>query len=461
MKSSILMTLVATLIALNAAAGDGFTQQQLESTYNKITPAMGLLKYSSEVTNSNTGESSRRDRNALALVVSSDGLVMAHGHMKLEGNEPFNISVTLGQGDDEKEYDAVLLRKPDDVNVVFLRLQSDTPLNLPYVRFAPTSSLRLGETVGVFGLLGETLDFNRGLQVVHIGSVLEKPRKTFCLDTSVRFGFVSGPVVDTAGRITGVVGFDLSTAEGGDLYVRSGHPLVYQSELFAKYIKNPPSETEIDEGEDHAWLGVFTQPLTDDFAAYWSLDPKGGLIVSTIVPGSPAEGSGLQLGDVIVKFNGTPVVAKQDRDVLGFTKLVREAGAGKETEIRILRNGEPMTLTVKLGVRPRTSQDAEEFIDETFGLTVREITRDVRIRLNLSEDVHGVIVRSVKSGSTAQLARMRPGVIIMGMGDYPVRNLKDFEDAVNTLREQQPAEVAVFARLGSETGFFRLEPVWK
>jgi serine protease Do len=460
MRSSILF-IAALLIACPYAMGDGFSEGQLKSIYNRVTPAMGLLKYSSEVTNANTGETTKRDRSALALVVSADGLVMAHGHMKLENNDPFNISVTLGQGDNEKEYDATLLRKPDEVNVVFLRLQSETPLKLPFVRFAGNSSLGLGEVVSLFGLLGESLDFNRGLQVARIGSILEKPRKTFCLDSTLRFGFVSGPVVDGEGRVVGVVGFDLTTAEGGDLYVRSGHPLVYQSELFAKYIKNPPSETEIDEGGDLAFLGVFSQPLTDDLAAYWSLEKKGGLIVSTVIPGSPAAGVGLRQGDIIVRFDGTPIVAKQDRDVVGFTKLVREAGAGKEVPLRILRDGKPVDLSVTLGVRPRSSQDAEEFEDKTFGLTVRELTQDVRIRLNISEDVNGVIVRSVKSGSTAQLGRMRPGVIIMGMGDYPVRNLKDFEEAVKKLAEAKPAEVAIFARLGSETGFFRLEPVWE
>jgi len=460
MKSNFLITAAALIVALNAA-GDGFTQAQLQSIYDRVTPALGLLKYSSEVTNTNTGETSSRDRTALALVVSPDGLAMAPGHMQLEDNQPFNISVTLGQGDAEKRYEAILLRKPDDVNVVFLRLKSDTPLNLPHVTFSPGNSLALGEAVSAFGFLGDTLDFSRGLQVLRISSVIEKPRRTFCLDGGVRFGFVSGPVADSAGRVVGVVGFDLSTAEGGDLYVRSGHPLVYQSELFAKYIANPPTESDIGDGGDHAWLGVFTQPLTDDFAAYWSIEPTGGLIVSTVVPGSPAAAVGLRQGDVIVSFDGTPVAAKQDRDVLGFTKLVRDAGAGKEIAMRIIRDGEPVDLALTLATRPRTAQDAEEYEDEVLGLTVRELTQDVRIRLNLSEDVEGVIVRAVKSGSPAQVARMRPGVIIMGLGDNPVRNLGDFEEVMKTLQEIRPPEIAVFARLGSETGFFRLEPQWK
>ena len=453
--------LVVLACVLPAAAGDGFETAQLKKAYDQLTPAMGILNYSSEVTNAATGESSKRDSSALALVVTPQGLIMTHGHMKVENSQPFNISVTIGQGNDEKDYDAELLGKPIDINIAFLQLKSDTPLNLPTIKFSDSASLGLAEPVAVLGLLGDTLDFNRAIHVGRIASVLDKPRTTYCLDEAVRFGFVNGPVIDTQGRVVGVVGFDLSTAEGGELYVRSGHPLVYQSELFAKYIQTPPDGSAAPAGAGDAWLGVFTQPLTDDYAAYWKLDPKGGLIVSTVVPGSPAHTAGLQEGDVIVSFNETPIRAKQDRDVMGFTQLVRETGAGKTAPVRVMRKGEAVDLSVTLGERPRSSEDAEEYVDDVFGLTVRELTRDVRIRLNLSEDVQGVIVRTVKSGSAAQVGKMQPGVIVMAIGEQPVRNLEEFKAAVAKTQELKPAEVAVFARVGSETGFFRLVPVWK
>jgi serine protease Do len=146
---------------------------------------------------------------------------------------------------------------------------------------------------------------------------------------------------------------------------------------------------------------------------------------------------------------------------MGFTQLVRAAGPGKAAPVRVLRKGQEVNLTVTLAERPRTSEDAEEFTDDVFGLTVRELTRDVRIRLNLSEDVQGVIVRTVKSGSTAQVGKMQPGVIVLAIGEVPIRNLEEYKAAIAKVQEQKPTEVAVFARLGSETGFFRLEPVWK
>jgi serine protease Do len=457
----LLLTLFLTALPAMAQTPDYFTQEVLSRAFEHIAAAVGLVEYTAEITNESSGEISRRDSNALALVVSPDGLVMTHGHMVLDNKQPFTIKVVLGEGENEKEYEATLLKKPDDVNIVFLRLQSETPLNLPYVSFEESGALGVGAPVAFFGVLGEAFDNRCLLSEARVGAVLEKPRRTYCLDSTIRFGFVGGPVIDTKGRTAGVIGFDLSRQEGGDLHVRHGHPLIYQTALFRKYIEHPPSETEVHDKEADAWLGVFTQPLTSDYSAYWGLDREGGLIVSTVVKPSPANDAGLRRGDIIIAFDGTPIRAQQDRDVAGFTRLVRETEPGKEVIVRVLRGGKPLTLTLALGERPRSAQDADEYEAPYFGLTVREITTDVRIALNLDEEVRGVIVRRVESGSAAQLAKMRPGIIILRFGDYPVTGIESFREAVEKVAEARPEEVPVFARYGPATGFFRLEPRWE
>jgi serine protease Do len=328
------------------------------------------------------------------------------------------------------------------------------------VTFAKGVQLGVGEPILTFGILSETLDYARGAFTCRVGAILEKPRRTYCIDSPLRFGFVGGPVVNGLGQAVGVVGFDLTAAEGGDLYIRSGQPLVYQADLFQKYIDEPPSETEVIAHGEEAWLGVFTQPLGDDFAEYWNLPKEGGVVVSSIVSGTPAEQAGMKSGDVIVNFNGTPLHCKQDREVIGFTKLVREAGIGKTVPLRVLREGEPLDLQIQLVERPKSAREAGEFKDEKLGLTVREITTDVRIVLNLSEAVKGVIIRRVKSGGAADLANMRPGVIIMNLGDYSITSLDDYKGAIEKIAAQKPKEVTAFCRAGAATGFFRLEPRW-
>ncbi len=469
MRAKVLLPIGIVALVQATAIGQGgapaseiFSQAMISQAYEELSSAICLLSYSPEITNPSSGEITKRNNHALGLIVSADGLVMAHGHMARENAQPFNIRAKVGQGDDEVEYDAILLKKPDDVNVCFLRIKHDEPLRLPYAEFLWGYRFGVGEPVLVFGLLSDALDYSRGVNTRLVSSILEKPRTTYCLNEVLPFGYVGGPVVNAEGRVVGVVGYDLSPPEGGELYIRSGHPLIYQADLFAKYLEKPPTEqeAEADADEASAWLGVFTQPLTDDFAEYWDLPKNGGVIISTLVPGSPAVAAGLQRGDVIVTVDGTPIRAKQNREVLGFTKLVRESGVGNTVTMKLLRDGQPMEISATLVELPKSARDAGEFEDEVFGLTVREITTDLRIMLNLPDDVQGVIVRRVRSGSPAHVARIRPGLIILRLGGYPVTNLDDFKDTVAKVAEEKPAEVTVFCRSRSTTGFFRMEPRW-
>jgi serine protease Do len=450
--------LLSTPLRAQSLSGDGFTQSTIQRAYEKVRPALCLLNYTVEITNPNSGEVSSREASGLGVMVSPDGLVMAAGHVEIENRHPLDVTVTLP--DDSREYTATLLRKPDDVNVVFLQIGADEGETFPYVSFDDGVSLGLGEPLLVFGLLKESLDHVRGLHMYRVSAVLDEPRTTYALDGSVPFGFAGGPVVTRSGKLAGVVGYDLSPAEGGDLYTRSGHPLVYQTALFKKYIDSPPRQEDDENEGDDAWLGVFTQPLTDDLAEYWGLPADGGVVISTVIQGSPADRAGLRMGDVIVSFNGTPIDAKEDLDVLGFTRLVRETPLGQPVPVRLLREGESVDLRLTLLPRPKSGRDAESYDDDTLGITVRELTTDVRIVMNLPDDVQGLLVRRVKSGSPAALAGIRPGFVILGIGRRPIGDVEDYQHAIEAEAAVRSPEVTVFCRIGANTAFFRLQPRW-
>ncbi len=434
---------------------------RLETIYKKISPAITLVQYTSEVTNQITGNVTRRDGIALGVIVSPDGLVLAPGFIELEGVESFNFRVKLFVEGDEKEFPAVKLKKPDDINVVFLKLNNIGSVKLPYVKFSENPKLKVGSEVALIGILGETLDYVKGITVARVEAILEKPRLTYCINENVKLGYVGGPVINEYGEVVGVVGFDLSKAEGGEIYTRSGHPLIYQWDLFKKYITTTPLGKGESEEKEEAWLGVITQPLTDDLAEYWDLPKDGGLIVATVVTPSPASECGLKVGDIIKSFNGVPIKIKYDKDVSAFTKLVREAGSESKVEIQIIRDGKPKTLYATLQPRPKRSYEAEEFEWEAGGITVREITPDMRIALGIDENITGVIVYKVKSGSPAQMARIGRGMIIQSVANKPVSDIAEFKNIIQELTKTKPREVPVFIRVGNVSGFFRLQPTWE
>lgn len=456
----VLAACTAPSVFPQAIAADGFSQDLIQKKFDDIRPALCLLEYSVEITNPNNGEVTTREATGLGVVVSPDGLVLSQGHMQIENRRPLNIKVTLPG--ETRERSAVLLRKPEDVNLVFLKIDAEPDKRFEYVTFDEGVELGLGEPLLVFGLLKETLDYARALQMFRISGILTEPRTTYALDGSVTFGFAGGPVVTRSGRVAGVVGFDLATAEGGDFYTRSGHPLIYQTALFKKYIDSPPGEVDAaaDAGDD-AWLGVFTQPLTDDLAEYWSLPIDGGVVVSTVIQGSPADRAGLRMGDVITSFNDHAIVAKEDTDVLAFTRLVRESPLGEPLPVQFVRGGESMDLTLTLLPRPKSGRDAESFEEEVLGLGVRELTTDVRIVMNLPDDVAGVLVRRVRTGSPAALAGIRPGFIVLAIGRHATPDVARFREAIEAETAARNSEVTVFCRVGANTAFFRVQPRWQ
>ena len=119
-----------------------------------------------------------------------------------------------------------------------------------------------------------------------------------------------------------------------------------------------------------------------------------------------------------------------------------------------------MELKLTLANRPTAGKDASEFEDEIFGITARELTTDVRIQLNFGDEVQGVIIRAIKSGSPASLARLRRNYVIQAIGEIPVRNLDDFKKAIEQIVAAKPQEIPVFCRVGANTAFFRMRPRW-
>lgn len=441
---------------------DGLSKTLINQQYERTTPSICLLSYTVEITNPNTGQVSQREANALGLIVSEDGLVLAHGHMQLENRQPKNIRATVDLNGERTEYPVVMLEKPDDVNVCLLKIRTNgNPTTFTAVRFNRDMPPARGDPLMILGILSDPLDHTPSSIARRIGAVLPAPRMTYALDEVVPFGFVGGPVVNVAGELIGVVGFDLSDSEGGELYTRSGHPLVFQARLFDKYINRPPGEETQEDDQEDAWLGVFTQPLTDDLAEYWELPANGGVVVSTVVPDSPADRAGLRMGDVIFSFNNRRVEAKQDRDVTAFTKMVRETPMQEELPLQIYRDGDVIKLTLVLTERPKSARDAEEYEDEVFGLTVRELTADVRILLNLPDTLQGVLIRKVESGSAASLAGIPPNALVIALNNVPVTSINEYTAAVEQLSAQKPAEIAVLVRAGARTGFFRMQPRWE
>jgi serine protease Do len=181
-----------------------------------------------------------------------------------------------------------------------------------------------------------------------------------------------------------------------------------------------------------SWLGVYIQDVDDGIARALGLEDREGVIVTRIVDGSPAEGGGVEVEDIIIEFDGTKI-----RDVAHLKNTVSSTSPGSRSVVKVIRNKRKKTLRVNLVELP---QDVTVFASSqpsgrSLGIEAQELTAEWRQRLRLDKDVQGVVVADVSSRSTAGKAEIKAGDLIKRIGDTDITDMNDFRSAVAEIED--------------------------
>ena len=125
------------------------------------------------------------------------------------------------------------------------------------------------------------------------------------------------------------------------------------------------------------FLGILPQEVTNDIREALELEGAQGILVGSVEDDTPAQESGLEVGDVILEFNDQPV-----SNVSEFRALVADAGVGVDVPILLLRNGETRNLHVVLAERPDTPEPPDRRThpeaDFSLGARLENISRNSR-----------------------------------------------------------------------------------
>jgi serine protease Do len=186
------------------------------------------------------------------------------------------------------------------------------------------------------------------------------------------------------------------------------------------------------------WLGVVATDVPKELAE--DLDISGDAVVlERVEHGSPAARAGLKPLDVLVEFNGEKVHNADD-----FRFQVAAAPANAEIEIEIIRSGNKMTVPVVLGDRTQALQTIQSprqmpYSDDNWlGMTVTECNSEIANRLGVEcPRDGGVIVTEVSPGSPAYNRNIVPGVIIIEIDKYVIKDINDYRDAVAKLKDRE------------------------
>ena len=419
------------------------------------------------------GEGQKVEKVICGVIVSDDGLIVISGDPFPDpGGDPRATFDPVGfvvLERDEVERPATALGLNRDLNLAYLKLDDGVPPGRRPVEFQGDAEVRIGQEVLVLGLLPSRYHYAPTFWTGRVSALIDEPRTMYGLTTYIQDLSIGGLAVTPAGTPLGLIAEDvlsraaelpsnpLSLLGSISQGPKVGYPMIFPPSLFRDDLTEPP---ELEPEPTRSWFGITMQPLSRPLGNYWKIDNAGGIIISSVLDGSPAEGAGLVAGDIILGIDGEPVTARTQADLAGFRQQVEKLTRGEEVALAVWRAGDVRDLGIRPGVRPRTGFTAREFEDHKFGITVREITIDVIQAQNLPPDIRGVVVARLENAGWSQVSGLKPGDLILRVEEYHVEGLEGFQLALDTARQAALPQVYFFVQRGIETLFVTVRTDW-
>jgi serine protease Do len=351
------------------------------------------------------------------VIISEDGYILTNNHVVDGADE---IKVVLA--DDRKEFEAKVVGTDPQTDVAVVKVEGK---DLPAITIADSDKLEVGDVVLAIGN-----PFGVG-QTVTMGIVSATGRGVGILgregyedfiqtDASINPGNSGGALVDSEGRLVGINTAILSRT-GGNQGVGFAVPV-----NLARYVM----ERIIKDGKVvRAYLGVWMQPITPELAKEFGLPADtSGVLVSQVIPDSPAAKAGLKDGDAIIELDGKKVT-----DSRHLRLMVAQMAPKTKVTMKVIRDGKEKVFTITLdekaddqsGSGPKKYSRTESVGDTLDGVEVADLDSRWRRQFDIPSNVRGAVVTNVDPDSACGREGVQPGDVILEINRKPVRNADD------------------------------------
>ena len=351
------------------------------------------------------------------VIVSGDGFIVTNNHVVSKATQ---IEVLLS---DQRSFKGKVMGADPQTDIAVIKIDAQ---NLPVVPFGDSGQMKVGDTVMAFGNpFGQYFTVTRG-SVSALGRSLSDPDKFedfIQTDAAINPGNSGGALVNVRGQVIGINTAIVSgnSGPGGEgSFIGIGFAIPSNT---AKHVMEDLIKTgKVSRG----YLGVSITSLREDLAKQFKVPDTSGALVNDVTPGGPADKAGIKNGDVIRKLDGKTVAGADQ-----LTAMVTNINPGTEVALDILRDGKPMTIHLTLGERPAnlsvTPGVGKAPSEGTLrGITVQNLTPDVRDQLGLPPNVRGVVISELDPSSPAAQGGIQPGDVIEGINRHPVNSVTDF-----------------------------------
>ncbi len=369
------------------------------------------------------------------VIISTDGTILTNNHVVSGGGE---VTVKTHDG---REFKAVNVWTDPKSDLAVVKIAADELVAAP---LGNSDEVEIGDWVVALGQpfgLESTMTAgiisakNRGLGIADRENFLQT-------DAAINPGNSGGPLVNLRGEIIGI-NTAISSRSGGNEGIGFAVPSNQARWVSDQLVANGSVR--------RAYLGVGIQPITQELADQLEVAPRSGVAVTNVFPSTPAAKSGLDSGDVIVKFDGQAITSPQQ-----LQWAVERSEFGKPLKIDVVRNGKPLQLSYapeeqpsEFGVRGSTKSAGQPSQPmENFGLEVAALDADVANQLGMN-DASGVVITGVREHSPAALAGLSSGMVITQVNRQPIESLEQFVAAMDKVGDGAGALLLVRTENGS------------
>jgi len=378
------------------------------------------------------------------FVIDKAGYILTNNHVVEDATK---VEVKFGSSESGPWLAAKVIGTDVLTDTALIQLTEMPDQPLPVSRFGDSAQLAQGDwvmaignpfalsntvTVGVVSAVGRS-------QQTAVSGRWEDMIQT---DAAINRGNSGGPLLNVRGEVVGINTQILSDNSGGNIGIGFAVPINTVRSILPQLEKGKVVRGRIG-------VSVSREPMTKEIAQDLGLTGGAGALVKELVDG-PAKSAGIQVGDVIVEFNGKPV-----KDSSELVAMVTATTPGTTVPVKILRSRKPMTLNVKVeeldlaseqaqaAQQPRPGAQPDEPKDTGFGMSIEGLTPNLARRLGVQAGAGGAVVSDIDQGGAAEAAGVRPGDVITKINDLPVTTLDQVSKALDAVPSNRTARIVV------------------
>ena len=378
------------------------------------------------------------------FIVSADGHILTNAHV-VDGADEVLVKLT-----DKREFKAKVLGSDKRTDVALIKIDAN---NLPVARLGDSTKLKVGEWVVAIGSpFGFENTVTAGIVSAKGRSLAQENYVPFIqTDVAINPGNSGGPLFNMKGEVVGI---------NSQIYSRSGGSMGLSFSIPIDLAMDIQTQLRAKGKVSRGRLGIGIQEVNKELAESFRLDKSQGALVASVEKGAAADKAGIEVGDVILKFDGRPVTESSD-----LPRMVGSTRPGSKVTVQIWRKGASRDLSVTVGEIPddenatrmaaRGGKSAEPSANR-LGLVLAVPTAEQKRALGIQ---HGLIVEEVRNGGLR--TELRSGDIILAMinkgSQTDVKSLAQFNELLQGV--EKSATVTLLVRRGDSQTFITIKGV--